>query len=179
MRPPPNDFEPAFRAARDEVLPNPDKMNGASDNAHTTDRKPDELPFIDIAAWQGEPPPEREWAVRDRVPLRNVTLLSGEGGVGKSILALHLAAATALERDWLGTMPTPGATLVLCCEDDEHELHRRLDQIVAHLRRQPRGIEQGFARRVARRPGRRDGCARQKRTDRPNASFLAVAAGGM
>lgn len=90
------------------------------------------LPFIDIAAWQGEPAPEREWAVRDRLPLKNVTLLSGEGGVGKSILALHLAAATTLGRDWLGSMPTPGPALVLCCEDDEHELRRRLDQIVEH-----------------------------------------------
>jgi RecA-family ATPase len=70
--------------------------------------------------------------VRDRVPLKNVTLLSGEGGVGKSILALHLAAATTLGRDWLGALPMPGPALVLCCEDDEHELRRRLDQIVQH-----------------------------------------------
>ena len=90
------------------------------------------LSFINIAAWHGSPAPAREWAVLNRIPLRNVTLLSGEGGVGKSILALHLAAATSLARDWLGTMPEPGPTLVVCCEDDEHELRRRLDQIVAH-----------------------------------------------
>ncbi len=66
------------------------------------------------------------------MPLKNVTLLSGEGGVGKSILALHLAVATTLGRDWLGAMPTPGPALVLCCEDDEYELRRRLDQIVEH-----------------------------------------------
>jgi len=29
-------------------------------------------------------------------------------------------------------MPMPGPALVLCCEDDEHELRRRLDQIVEH-----------------------------------------------
>lgn len=91
------------------------------------------LPFINIAAWQGTAAPEREWAVRDRVPLKNVTLLSGEGGVGKSILALHLAAAMTLGRDWLGALPSPGPALVLCCEDDEDELRRRLDQIVAHF----------------------------------------------
>ena len=76
--------------------------------------------------------PEREWVVQDRVPLKNVTLLSGEGGVGKSVISLHLAVATALGRDWLNALPTPGPALVLCCEDDADELHRRLDRIVEH-----------------------------------------------
>jgi RecA-family ATPase len=99
----------------------------------TKDKSPPiPLPFINLAAWQNSKPPNREWAVQDRVPLMNVTLLSGEGGVGKSILALHCGAATVLGRDWLGTLPEPGPVLVVCCEDDEHELHRRLDQIVEH-----------------------------------------------
>ena len=63
--------------------------------------EPPPLPFIDIAAWDGATVPEREWVVQDRVPLGNVTLLSGEGGVGKSIVSLHLAVATVLGRDWL------------------------------------------------------------------------------
>ena len=70
--------------------------------------------------------------VRDRVPLRSVTLLSGEGGVGKTIVALHLAVATCLGRDWLNAMPTPGPALVVACEDDADELHRRLDRIIEH-----------------------------------------------
>ena len=70
--------------------------------------------------------------MQDRVPLKSVTLLSGDGGVGKSILSLHLAMATVLGRDWLSTLPTPGPALVVCCEDDADELHRRLDRIVEH-----------------------------------------------
>src|SRR5262245_38951910 len=35
-----------------------------------------ELEFIDVALWQERPIPEREWAVQDRIPARNVTLLS-------------------------------------------------------------------------------------------------------
>ena len=94
--------------------------------------QPPPLPFINIPAWDGAAAPEREWVVRDRVPLKNVTLLSGEGGVGKSVISLHLAVATALGRDWLNALPTPGPALVLCCEDDADELHRRLDRIVEH-----------------------------------------------
>ena len=94
--------------------------------------EPPPLPFINIAAWDGAMAPEREWVVQDRVPLKNVTLLSGEGGVGKSIVSLHLAVATVLGRDWLSTLPTPGPALVVCCEDDADELHRRLDRIVEH-----------------------------------------------
>ena len=94
--------------------------------------QPPPLPFINIAAWDGTAAPEREWVVQDRVPLKNVTLLSGEGGVGKSVISLHLAVATALGRDWFDALPTPGPALVLCCEDDADELHRRLDRIVEH-----------------------------------------------
>ena len=90
------------------------------------------MPFINLAAWHDAPVPEREWVVRDRVPLAAVTLMSGEGGVGKTILALHLAVATALGRDWLQALPEPGRVLVVCCEDDGDELHRRLDRIIEH-----------------------------------------------
>jgi RecA-family ATPase len=103
---------------------------GTKDEAKPSSEPP--LPFINIAAWHNAPAPGREWLVRDRVPLAAVTLMSGEGGVGKTILALHLAVATALGRDWLNALPTPGSALVVCCEDDTDELHRRLDRIVEH-----------------------------------------------
>ena len=77
--------------------------------AETTEGKPLPLPFINIVAWRDQPVPEREWTVKDRIPANNVTLLSGEGSVGKSILSLQFATAVVLGRDWLGTMPEPGA----------------------------------------------------------------------
>jgi RecA-family ATPase len=90
------------------------------------------LPFINISAWKDRPVPERQWTVKDRIPTSNVTLLSGEGSVGKSILSLQLAVAVALGRDWLGALPEPGPALVVCCEDDADELWRRLDLIFQH-----------------------------------------------
>ena len=97
-----------------------------------TDAPLQPLGFINLAAWQDQPVPERAWVVKDRIPQRAVTLLSGEGAIGKSIIALQLSTAIVLGRDWLGALPEPGATLVVCCEDDSDELWRRLDRIRAH-----------------------------------------------
>jgi RecA-family ATPase len=93
-----------------------------------------ELRIINPAQWRDKPVPEREWIVRDMIPAKTVTLLYGDGAAGKSTLALQLAAARALGRDWIGTVPTPGRTLHLSAEDDEDELHRRLDAIRVHYR---------------------------------------------
>jgi RecA-family ATPase len=56
-------------------------------------------------------------------------MLSGDGGQGKSLLALQLAVGRALGREWIGLLPAPGRTLVLSAEDDGDEMHRRLDDI--------------------------------------------------
>jgi RecA-family ATPase len=89
--------------------------------------------FLNITAWQDQLVPEREWTVRDRIPAHNVTLLSGEGSVGKSILALQLSTAVILGFDWLGVTPEPGPVLGVYCEEDEPELWRRLDLIFRHF----------------------------------------------
>jgi RecA-family ATPase len=90
------------------------------------------LRFADIGAWAAQEPPPREWAVPDRFPLRSVSLLSGEGSVGKSIALMQLAAAHVLGKDWLGTLPELGPALYVNAEDEEGELHRRLADIAAH-----------------------------------------------
>ncbi len=91
-----------------------------------------ELKVINPWGWRDKPVPEREWIVRDWIPAKTVTLLSGDGAIGKSTLALQLATARALGRDWIGTVPTAGRTLYLSAEDDADELHRRLDAIRQH-----------------------------------------------
>lgn len=64
------------------------------------------------------------------LPLRNVTLLSGDGGTGKTLLAMQLAIATATTTGWLGfDILDPGTVLFLSAEDDRDEVHIRLHDI--------------------------------------------------
>jgi RecA-family ATPase/DNA polymerase I-like protein with 3'-5' exonuclease and polymerase domains len=88
--------------------------------------------FIDMSHWDDEAIPEQEWAVYNRIPLRQVTLFSGEGGAGKSIMQLHLSVAQVLGRDWLGVIPEQGPAIFVDAEDDEKVLHKRLKAVGAH-----------------------------------------------
>ncbi|MCA1775712.1 MAG: AAA family ATPase [Loktanella sp.] len=73
--------------------------------------------------------PPRRWLVEGLIPSGTVTLLGGDGGTGKSLVALQLAASTALSGTWLGLQVTPGRALYISAEDDRDELHRRLSDI--------------------------------------------------
>jgi RecA-family ATPase len=80
-----------------------------------TDRsqeKPEEprppLEWLNMSDWDSEPVPERKWAIKDRVPLNQAGLFSGEGGTGKSILELTKDVAHVAGKDWLGSLPELG-----------------------------------------------------------------------
>ena len=90
------------------------------------------LVYIDMSQWDCEPTPDQEWAVYNRIPLRQCVLFSGEGATGKSTEQLHLTAATVLKRDWLGAMPEQGPAIFIDAEDDDKVIHRRLKAIAAH-----------------------------------------------
>lgn len=90
------------------------------------------MQWLDMSAWDSEPVPERKWAIKDRVPLRQSGIFSGEGGAGKSILELTKNVAHVIGRDWLGTLPEPGPAFYLGAEDDKDELHIRLAAIANH-----------------------------------------------
>lgn len=71
-------------------------------------------------------PPDRQWLVKDLVADRTVSILAGDGGVGKSLLALQLAAACATGRNWLGVETKPGPVLFVSAEDETDEINRRM-----------------------------------------------------
>jgi len=77
----------------------------------------------------GAHPPPRQFLVPDLIPSRNVTLLSGDGGTGKSLLALMLCASVASGARWLGLTVSRGVAVYVSAEDELEEVHRRLAAI--------------------------------------------------
>lgn len=87
------------------------------------------LEVIDPVSLQGVTVPERRWLLKEWIPLRAVTVLSGDGGTGKSLLALQLATACATGRRFLRLDVMRCKALVIACEDERDELHRRQARI--------------------------------------------------
>jgi RecA-family ATPase len=104
------------------------KFNGSANNDETKTA----IAWLDMSNWDSEPIPERKWAIKDRVPLNQAGLFSGEGGTGKSIIELMKDVAHVAGKDWLGSLPEPGPAFYLGAEDDKDELHIRLAAIAKH-----------------------------------------------
>ena len=77
----------------------------------------------------GTRPPDRPWCVSEWIPRQQVTLLTGDGGTGKSLLALQLMIAATSSTRWLGLSVMPCKALGIFAEDDEGELHRRMKAV--------------------------------------------------
>lgn len=88
--------------------------------------------LISGAQFAGREMKPRPWFVPDMIPGAQVTTLDGDGGLGKSTLGLQVCVAAATGRSWLGQAVQRGPTIYLASEDDEDELHRRLDSLCVH-----------------------------------------------
>lgn len=87
----------------------------------------------------GKAPP-REWFVKDLIPLKTTTMLSGDGGTGKSLIALQLAACGAAGKPWLGQPMLRQETLYIGAEDERDEIWRRLENINAAIGCTPKDL---------------------------------------
>jgi archaellum biogenesis ATPase FlaH len=88
---------------------------------------------LDLAALgEREPSPPRH-IVPAWLPGGEVTLLSGHGGAGKSLLALYLAACIALGRPWAGLATEQRHVLYVSAEDRADVLHWRIERIARCL----------------------------------------------
>ncbi len=99
-------------------------------------------PKLRPVTWPDKPEsiPARPWLVPGLIPDRNVTMISGDGGIGKTLLAQILLTTTqaATNARWLGTEVKVRKAVGIFCEDEPDELRRRQHAINTHL-----GIEFG------------------------------------
>lgn len=123
--PPPYDHIP--ESADGEPIFQP--MNGATAAAEI-------LPFetFEASQWQDVPIEPRRWIAHDRIPVGEPGIMSGDGGTGKTKLALQLAVAIpAGLRDWVGgVVEAEGPVIVFSAEEKLKEMHRRTVDIIEH-----------------------------------------------
>jgi RecA-family ATPase len=78
------------------------------------------------AGWPAEAPPLVDWLAFQRIPRGDVTTLHGDGGAGKTDIALRLAANVARGApDWLGHEIAQGPVVLISAEEPEREIWRR------------------------------------------------------
>lgn len=106
------------------------REKSSSASAPASSPPPRQVQLLKASSFHGMLVPPRSWHVEGLIPGSTVTLLSGDGGTGKSLLALQLSVATALGRTWIGKEAKSGPVIHLTAEDDTDELHRRLVNIV-------------------------------------------------
>jgi RecA-family ATPase len=87
------------------------------------------LPLLQAGELAYLPSRPREWVWHEFLPVGQVALLTGAGGVGKSLFGQQLATAVALGRDCFGVPTMNCPALYVTCEDDQEELVRRQHSI--------------------------------------------------
>jgi RecA-family ATPase len=154
-----------FPADRDEPVPQDDgdprgdiesatnpKEFGLSADAGVDDEaakdgagKPQDAPLLEMetpAQWRGVPIPPRHWLATNRIIMGDVTILSGDGGGGKTTIAEQLAVAVAADLgDWLGTTCLSGPVIFFSGEEPKDEIRRRLKDAASLRNIDPDDIE--------------------------------------
>ena len=83
--------------------------------------------LVTPAQWPAEAPSPIDWLVSQRIPRGEVTTLHGDGGAGKTDIALRLAANVARGApDWLGMEIAQGQVVFISAEEPQREIYRRV-----------------------------------------------------
>ena len=113
--------------AEDPPFPtSPDDYNGASQSIEPA-LPAQPLALVTPPEWDGMPLEPVAWTARGRLPKGDVTVLSGDGGTGKTTIGLQLCCdVTRGAPDWLGAIIEDGPVLFYSAEETEREIRRRL-----------------------------------------------------
>jgi RecA-family ATPase len=133
MKSPPHNPAQAFQ---DSIV---DRTKAYVDSGFRHIPKPDPAPLgakapatFSPAILDGKPIPERRWIVDGLIPAGNVTMLAGDGGLGKSLLAMQLLTCASIGKPWLGLSTAQCNAVAVFCEDERDELHIRQAAINEH-----------------------------------------------
>lgn len=130
-------------ARYNKLSPLPRRGNGADSGAIYLDQAeertgadaPIDSRIMDLGELAKSAPPPREWIIPNWLSWAP-TLVTGRGGVGKSLLSLQLAYSLAAATECLGkgnAYHRPLRVLYWACEDEYDEVWRRLDSISVSL----------------------------------------------
>ena len=100
--------EAAWKRPTDEVLP---------------------LSTLDLGRLANSRATAKQFAIEQIAPLAEVTLFTGPGSSGKSLLGQQIATAAAAGQRCIGLGVQPGPSIYLTCEDDVDQLHWRQQHI--------------------------------------------------
>jgi hypothetical protein len=87
--------------------------------------------------WQSSQYPPRRFAWFPYLPARCVSLLIGEGAVGKSTFLVAMLAHIAAGMSYLGRQTLQGRVVYIAAEDDEQEVMRRLQNVAQGMKMTP------------------------------------------
>jgi RecA-family ATPase/5S rRNA maturation endonuclease (ribonuclease M5) len=127
-----------------EPPPTADKPSIDSDGVYDPGPPPDGEPeksiepfkTFDLADWKGVAIETQPELVKDRIPLGEPGIITGDGGIGKTILMFQLGLPVALDRmdwpDWIGgVIETYGPVMIFSAEEKLKRLHPRASRILA------------------------------------------------
>lgn len=107
---------------------------------------PIEVPVRDtvrlVRVWEEDEPEPRAFTVGALVPDKAVTLFYGDGGQGKSYIALYMGMVACLGRPFIGHLVQQSPVLFLDAELDDIEFRRRAYKMARGIdaRRPPHGL---------------------------------------
>jgi len=97
-------------------------------------------PLFSIDAYRagrfiGKEPPPRRWLFKNVLPFGKVGIIVAPGGTGKSqaLMQIGVSAVTGSPLFGVWEVGETGSVLMLLAEDDEEEIHRRLNNVIGQL----------------------------------------------
>ena len=105
---------PLDEARRRHKFEMPEAHSQPSNPAYIAPR----LRIVSPITLEGKTVPDRPWVVPNWIPHGSVTMINGDGGVGKTLLAQQLMTCCATGRKWLGYETMRCKALGIFCEDD-------------------------------------------------------------